>query len=89
MPRTDAAALARDYADLLRPLLQVGEDELVSGLSMFEQHPTLGAFDAVLVAASLAMPQPTLVSANAGFADVSGLRFVDLSSPELSDLLGP
>ena len=87
-PRTDAADLARDYTDLLRPLLQVTEDELLAGLSMFEQHAALGAFDAALAAASLATPEPTLVSADTGFTQVPGLRFVDLSSPELYDLLG-
>ena len=87
-PRTDAAALARDFTDLLRPLLRVTEDELLSGLSIFEEHPSLGAFDATLAAASLAMPEPTLVSADTGFADIPGLRYVDLSSSELYDLLG-
>lgn len=89
MPRTDASALARDYAELLRPLLHVGEEELRTGLALFEEHPALGAFASVLAAACLAVPEATLVSADAAFADVPGLGFVDLASAALLDLLGP
>ena len=51
--RADAANLARDYADLLAPLLPVGEETLRRGLTLFERHPRVGAFAAVLAAASM------------------------------------
>jgi hypothetical protein len=81
--RLDAAALGRAYAELLSPLLQASEDDLVRGLGLFERHEQLGAFDAVLAAAALGAGAESLVSADRSFADVRGLTFVDLSSPEL------
>ena len=86
--RRDAAALGRAYAALLSPLLQPSEDDLVHGLSLFERHEELGAFDAVLAAAALAAGADALVSADRSFAAVRGLTFRELGSPDLPALLG-
>lgn len=86
--RADAAHLARDYADLLAPLLPVGADALRRGLTLFERHARLGAFDAVLAAASMDAEAQALVSADAAFAEVVGLRHLTPDDPALLGLLG-
>jgi len=78
--RSDAADLGRAYADLLSPLLQVSERDLREGLRLFERHPAIGAFDAVLAAAAMAAGAAALVSADKAFAGVPGLTFVDPAS---------
>jgi uncharacterized protein len=85
--RRDAAALGRAYAGLLSPLLELGEDDLRSGLRLFERHDRVGAFDAVLAAAVLRRELTALVSADRSFAAVRRLPFVDLASPDLLDRL--
>ena len=84
--RADAAALAEGYADLLSPLLEVGEADLREGLRLFERSDTLGAFDAVLAAVALRAGATTLVSADRAFADVRGLRFADLAGLDAEGL---
>jgi len=66
--RADAAALGRDYADLLSPLISVTASDLRSGLDLFERIEGLGAFDAVLAAAASAAGARALVSADVSFA---------------------
>ena len=85
--RTDAADLGRAFADLLSPLLQVSEADLREGLRLFERHPGLGAFDAVLAAAAMAAGAQALVSADRAFADVPRLAYVDPASPDVAPLL--
>ncbi|MEO7196944.1 MAG: type II toxin-antitoxin system VapC family toxin [Solirubrobacterales bacterium] len=72
----DAAALARDYAELLSPLLVIGREQLDQGLSLFETVSELGSFDAVLAAAALDADAAAVVSADRGFAAVGGLDHV-------------
>jgi predicted nucleic acid-binding protein len=72
----DAAALARDYAELLSPLLMLEREHLDHGLSLFESVDRLGAFDAVLAAATLRAGPAELVSADGAFADVPDLSHV-------------
>lgn len=74
--RSDAVALGGDYADLLAPLLTVEHEHLRRGLSLFERHQQLGAFDAVLAAAALDTDVSALVSADSAFAHVSNLPHV-------------
>jgi predicted nucleic acid-binding protein len=74
--RSDAVALGGDYADLFAPLLTVEHEHLRRGLSLFERHEHLGAFDAVLAAAALDMDASALVSADSAFAPVSNLPHV-------------
>jgi predicted nucleic acid-binding protein len=75
-PRADAAALASDYADLLSPLISATADHLLRGLKLFEQTPALGAFDAVLATIALDFDADALVSVDAAFSTITGLRHV-------------
>jgi predicted nucleic acid-binding protein len=74
--RKEAAELARDYIELLSPLLIVEEPDLREGLRLFEETAKLGAFDAVLAAAAHAAGADALVSADAGFSAVANVRHV-------------
>jgi predicted nucleic acid-binding protein len=85
--RSDAAALARSYA-IAFDLLSTTVDDLDLGLDLFERHPRLGSFDALLAAVALNRGAEALVSADGSFADVSGLAWVDPVSPAFSRLFG-
>lgn len=74
--RSDAVALGGDYADLLAPLLTVEHEHLRRGLSLFERHEGLGAFDAVLAATALDANASALVSADNAFAQIDNLPHV-------------
>jgi uncharacterized protein len=67
--REDGARLARDYLDVLSPLLIVGEDDLREGLRLYSRGERLGAFDAVLAAAAGRSSAVGIVSADAAFAE--------------------
>lgn len=84
--RRDAATLARRYAELLAPLLVVEADHLERGLRLFEEHPALGAFDAVLAAAASAH-DAALISADGDFRVVPRLRHVVPGTQEFEELL--
>ncbi len=86
--RRDAAATARSFAQLLSPLLVVDDEALDRGVSLFERHERLGAFDAVLAAASIRHEADALVSADQAFSAVPRLPFVELGTPALDSLLG-
>jgi predicted nucleic acid-binding protein len=86
--RADAAALGRDYAELLAPLLVVGREDLDRGLALYERSERLGSFDAILAAAATAAGAEALVSADPGFAELKGLRHVVPDAPGLATLLG-
>lgn len=85
--RDDAAALGRDYAELLSPLLEVDRDGLVAGLTIFEATGSVGAFDAVLAAAAAAAGAAALVSADGGFGDVPDLPHVVPDAAGVASLL--
>ena len=85
--REQAASWAAAYVDLLSPLAVVGEQELASGLRLFESVEQLGAFDAVLAATALEHEVDALVSADVAFDAVPKLRFVALDSTGLEALL--
>jgi predicted nucleic acid-binding protein len=85
--RADAAALGRAYATLLSPLLQPGEDDLETGLRLFEREAKLGPFDAVLAATAISAKADALVSADRSFEGVRGLPWVDLAGDRLATLL--
>jgi uncharacterized protein len=86
-PRAVAASHARRYVTLLEPLLTPTERDLEAGLRLFERHDHLDAFDAVLAATALEHGAEALVSADRAFADVRRLRFVELGSARLDELL--
>jgi uncharacterized protein len=85
--RADATALAQAYVDLLAPLLLIEEDTVKAGLSLFETHPQLGSFDAVLAAAAIEAGADALVSADGAFAGVAGLAHIDPSTQAMRELL--
>jgi uncharacterized protein len=85
--REDAAALTRSYAAALEPIVTTLAD-LDAGLSLFEAHPELGAFDAVLAAVAVGRGADALVSADRAFASVPNLRWVDPSTPAIDQLIG-
>lgn len=74
--RKDAAELARDYIELLSPLLIVEETDLREGLRLFEEGTGFGSFDAVLAAATHAAGAEALVSADTGFSGVAAIHHV-------------
>jgi predicted nucleic acid-binding protein len=87
--RSDAAALGRDYADLLAPLLSVTREEVRRGLNLFERFDRLGAFDAVLAAGAEAAGATALVSADAAFAGLPELRHLHPDADGVAELLRP
>lgn len=74
--RKDATELARDYIELLSPLLVVEEPDLREGLRLYVDGTRIGAFDAVLAAAAHATGAAALVSADSAFSTVDGIRHV-------------
>ena len=84
--RTDAAGLARSYADLLAPLVTVGPDDLERGLDLYEQNQAIGAFDSVLAAAALNRPEiDRLASADGGFEHLGGIHVINPMTPKWLD----
>lgn len=86
--RSDAAALGRDYAALLSPLLSITRDNLQDGLSLFEASPRLGAFDAVLAAAAVKAGAAALVSADTAFGDLAEITHIVPDTDGVAGLLG-
>jgi predicted nucleic acid-binding protein len=74
--RKDAAGLARDYIELLSPLLIVEETDLREGLRLFGEGAGFGSFDAVLAAAAHAAGAEALVSADGGFSGIAAIHHV-------------
>ena len=85
--RAEAVRIARQYSEMLSPLLSTDRGHLDAGLRLYERHAELGAFDAVLAAAALANEAQALVSADADFGVVSGLRHVAPGTPAFEELL--
>jgi uncharacterized protein len=86
--RLDAANLGRDYATLLSPLLAVTPDDLERGLSVYERCERLGAFDAVLAAASERSGAEALVSADTDFAEIGTIVHAVPDEAGVAALLG-
>lgn len=85
--RQDAVALAHHYMAAF-PLLVTRAEDLELGLALFERHPALGAFDAVLAAVGLNQRVEALVSADRAFGEVPSLRWVDPATEDLDHLMG-
>jgi predicted nucleic acid-binding protein len=85
--RSDAAALGRDYAELLSPLLTPTTQDLYDGLALYERTRGIGAFDAVLVSSAARAGITALVSADTGFAEVSQITHVVPNAAGLRSLL--
>lgn len=86
--RADAAALGRDYAELLAPLLTPTLDDLGTGLALFERTERLGAFDAVLAACAARRGMGAIVSADGDFANLPEISHVVPDRAGVSGLLG-
>lgn len=74
--RSEAVRRARDYADLLTPLMSPERPHLDEALRLFGRHARLDAFDALLAATAIAEGAEALVSADVAFGEVPGLRHV-------------
>jgi PIN domain len=74
------------YSFALSPIVTTAAD-LDAGLSLFEHHPELGAFDAVLAAVALAHGADALVSADGAFASVPELAWIDPATAAVDSLL--
>jgi predicted nucleic acid-binding protein len=85
--RRDAGTTARFFATLLSPLLTVGDETVEDGLRIFEQHDSLGAFDAFLAASAISSKAEALVSADRSFSAVPRLRHVAPGTPAFERLL--
>lgn len=86
--RADAADLARDYIELLTPLLVVEETDLREGLRLYQEGTGFGSFDAVLAATARVSGAEALVSADSGFSAISGIRHVVPDPDGIQELLG-
>lgn len=86
--RSDAAALGRDYAELLSPLLSPTGQDLVEGLALFERTESLGAFDAVLLECAARNGIGKVVSADIGFARARRISHVVPDAVGVASLLG-
>jgi predicted nucleic acid-binding protein len=74
--RTNALEWAREYVELLSPLIPADRIDLDLGLDLYARHDRLGAFDAILAAVAINAGSSALVSADRAFADVSRLTHV-------------
>jgi predicted nucleic acid-binding protein len=84
--RLDATTLARQYIDALELIVQEPRD-LDLGLTLFERHPGLGAFDAVLAAVALNRDMDALISADRAFTEIPNLPFIHPTSSAFNRLL--
>ena len=84
--RRDAVSLARNYTAAFSVLVTT-PDDLERGLGLFERHPALGAFDAMLAAVVLERRAEALVSADQAFGSVPGLPWVDPGTPAIDGLI--
>ena len=81
-PRADATNHARQYAQLLAPLVAAEAADLDRGLDLFERHRSLGAFDAVLAAIVERRAHLTaFVSADSAFSALDGVTHLDPADP--------
>ncbi len=87
MPRGEAVRQGRAFVSLLSPLMRPTAADLADGLSLFEAHSRLAAFDAVLAAAAIGRGSEALISADLAFGDVAGLRHLVPGSREFDELL--
>jgi predicted nucleic acid-binding protein len=85
--REDAVNLTRLYVVALGPIVTTAAD-LDAGLTLFGQHPELGAFDAVLAAVALSRGAEALVSADRVFASVPELAWIDPATSAIDRLVG-
>jgi len=76
--RGDAFAQVERFAALLSPLTVVSSRDVLEGLRLWEEKPSLGSFDAVVAAVAMAHGC-AVVSSDRAFGSVLGLDWVDLA----------
>jgi predicted nucleic acid-binding protein len=84
--RADAVSLARHYVAAFT-VLTTRADDLELGLTLYECHPELGAFDAMLAAVALNHHVDVLVSADRAFGALSQLSWIDPATPAVNRIL--
>jgi len=77
--RADAAALARSFATLLGPLITTTATDLDSGLGLWAEHESLGAFDSVLIAASERVGARAIITADRAMMQASSVPVIALT----------
>jgi predicted nucleic acid-binding protein len=85
--RRSAVELGRRYSRLFAPLLVVGGQEHELGLTLYDRHRNLGAFDALLAATAITADADAFVSADRAFSQIRRLRHVDPATPALNELI--
>jgi predicted nucleic acid-binding protein len=85
-PARTPRASGRQYANALA-LLPTDAEDLDLGMSLFERHPRLSAFESVLAAAALNRDAEALISADAAFGDVAQPRWINPVTPALDSLI--
>lgn len=68
--RQDAASLARDFSDLLGPLETATPSDSSTALTLWQDNPQIGTFDALLIAVAVRTGAEFIVSEDAGLARV-------------------
>lgn len=86
--RDEVVCLARDFIDVLEPLLAIPDVAVRDALDLLVEHPKLGAFDAVLAAAAIHARCEALVSTDAAFAGIRSCRVVVPDDEGVGQLLG-
>ena len=84
--KASAASAARDYVELLGPLVEVTAKDVALGVDIFENHE-LGSADALVAAVAANHDAEALVTADRSFEGVPGILVLDPRSPELERLL--
>jgi predicted nucleic acid-binding protein len=83
-PRDYALAAAQRWYELLGPVIETADEDVAAGFDLWVALPALDVFDAILAATALRI-EASLVSADPAYADVPGLKFVDLADPDLHE----
>ena len=68
--REDAASLARDFSDLLGPLEPTTAPDVSTAVTLWQDNPQIGTFDALLLAVAVRTGAEAIVSEDAGLARV-------------------
>ena len=68
--RQDAASLARDFSDLLGPLEPTTAPDVSTAVTLWQDNPQIGTFDALLLAVAVRTGVEAIVSEDVGLARV-------------------
>ena len=68
--RKDAASLARDFSDLLGPLEPTTAPDVSTAVTLWQDNPQIGTFDALLLAVAVRTGVEAIVSEDVGLARV-------------------